>query len=331
MNSDFLYLSKKDVHDIVENNYQLILDAVRDALVMLDAGSTIQPDKSSQVFEEYYQNRINCMASTVKEVNTSGVKWVSIFPSNKEKGFPNVEGFVLLTETLTGGLKCVLNATETTSLRTAAVGALAAKYLAKKNTKTIGFIGAGEEAKAHFKIIKYEIKKIEKCFVSSRTDGRINDFINELEQEFPDVEFVNCSNNYKKAVSDADIIITAISSQEQILKASWIKDGALYIHVAGLEDEFAVAKKASKIICDCWDCVKHRAQTIVQMYQAGELTDKDIYADLVEIINGQKAGRECESEFIYFNSVGLSVEDVLLSNRIYEKALENKIGTWIKK
>ena len=77
--------------------------------------------------------------------------------------------------------------------------------------------------------------------------------------------------------------------------------------------------------------VKHRAQTIVQMYQAGELTDKDIYADLVEIINGQKAGRECESEFIYFNSVGLSVEDVLLSNRIYEKALENKIGTWIKK
>lgn len=331
MNKTFLYLSKEDVHEIIGNDYQFILDAVSDALLMMAEGTTIQPDKSSQVFEEFHQNRINCMTATIRRVDTCGLKWVSVFPSNAERKIDNVEGFVLLSEIVTGEMKCVLNATETTSLRTAAVGTIAAKYLARKDAKTIGFVGAGEEAKAHLKLMKHMIGGIERCYVSSRTDSRIYEFIKEFRQIFPDVTFINCSNNYKAAVIDADIIVTAISSQEKVLKARWIKEGALYIHVAGLEDEFAVAKKASKIVCDSWEFVKHRSQTIVQMYEAGELTEKDIYADLVEIINGEKAGRENQREFIYFNSVGLAVEDVLLCNRIYEKAIKNQIGTWIKK
>lgn len=328
---EFLYLSKTDVHEIAGNNYQLAINAVRDALLMMDKGTTIQPEKSSQVFDVFYQNRINCMTSTIREAQTCGMKWVSVFPSNSEKGIANIEGFVLLSEIITGRLKCMMNATEMTSLRTAAVGALAAKHLARKDAKTVGLIGAGEEARAHFKLIKHMINGIDKCYISSRTEGRILEFIKELEADFPDVDFMNCSNHYKRAVMDADIIVTAISSQEKVLKANWIKTGALYIHVAGLEDEFDVAKKATKIICDCWNSVKHRSQTIVQMYQAGEIAEEDIYADLVEIITGRKAGREDEREFIYFNSVGLSVEDVLLCNRIYEKAVACGKGVWIEK
>lgn len=327
----FLYLSENDVEELVRDKYQLVIDAVIDAITMKAKGTTIQPDKSSQIFDEYYQNRINCMASTLKEEEVCGVKWVSVFPSNKAKGLNNVEGFTVLSETKTGSLLCFMNATGSTSLRTAAVGAVAAKYLAKKKSSSIGFIGAGEEAKAHFKFIKYVIPTIDTCYVSSRTDKSTSNFINELKSDWPDVRFIDCHNDYESAVINADIIVTAISSQEKVLKAKWIKKGALYIHVAGLEDEFAVAEKADKIICDCWDCVKHRSQTITQMYRAGLLNEKDIYADLAEIITRQKPGRSSDDEFIYFNSVGLSVEDVLLCDRIYKLALKNKIGTWINK
>ena len=331
MHNKLLYLSGNDVHRVISGNYQMILDAVEDAIVMLLNGTAKQPDKISQILEEHYQNRINCMPATLEEVQTCGMKWVSVFPSNQAKGLSNVEGLSLISETVTGGVTCVMNSTECTSLRTAAVGALAAKYLARKNTRTVGFIGAGEEARAHFRMIKHVYPAVEKCYVSSRTSQRVESFIEELSREYSDVEFVHCGNDYRSATMDADIIVTAISSQAKVLKAEWIKTGALYIHVAGLEDEFAVAEMADKIVCDSWECVKHRTQTITQMYRAGLLTDADIYGDIGEIIVGRKNGREDDREFIYFNSVGLAAEDVLLSHRIYEKAQEMNIGTWLEK
>ena len=115
------------------------------------------------------------------------------------------------------------------------------------------------------------------------------------------------------------------------MKKKWIKEGSLYIHVAGLEDEFDVALSANKIICDSWECVKHRTQTISQMYKKGLLQDSDIYADIVDIINGRKKGRENNNEFIYFNSVGLALIDVYLANSLYELAIENDKGNWIVK
>lgn len=327
----FLYLSEDDVNAIVQNNYQLVIDAVTDAIIMMAKGTTIQPEKNSLIFDSFYQNRINCMASALKEEKVCGVKWVSVFPSNREKGLKNVEGFTVLSEIETGSIVCFMNATKCTSLRTAAMGAIAAKHLAKKDAFSIGFIGAGEEAKAHLNMIKHVMPTIKTCYVSSRTDKSTAGFIKELKTKWPDIKFVDCHNEYETAVVNADIIVTAISSQEKVLKANWIKDGALYIHVAGLEDEFDVAKKANKIVCDNWDCVKHRSQTITQMYHQGLLREDDIYADISEIMNGKKPGRENDEEFVYFNSVGLSVEDVLLCDRIYKLAVKNDIGTWINK
>ena len=331
MDKRYLYLSKQNVHNIIYKNYQMVIDAVEDSLSMLERGTTRQPDKISQIFDKKYQNRINCMPSTLNEIQTCGLKWVSVFPSNQEKGLSNVEGFSLLSDTATGRLKCFMEATECTSFRTAAVGAIAVKYLARKNSASIGFIGAGEESRAHLKMIKFVCPEIKTCYVSSRTEKRTKLFIDELKNDYTDIRFIDCKNDYEAAVTNADILVTAISSQTQVLKAKWIRQGMFYIHVAGLEDEFEVAKKADKIVCDSWECVKHRSQTIAQMYQAGLLKEQDIYGDMGEIILGKKNGRESNEEFIYFNSVGLSVEDVLLCNRIYEKAKKLGIGTWIEK
>lgn len=331
MKDKFLYISSEDINSLINENYDYILSTVQEALLLTQSETVMQPDKTSLIIDERTQNRINCLPATILDKNISGIKWISVFPSNKKKEIDNVEGFTFLSETETGKLKSILNSTLVTSLRTAAIGAIAAKYLARTNSKVIGFIGAGEEAKAHFKLIKCVLPELDTCYFSSRTKAKIADLINELEKLYPDVKFINSSNDYEEAASNSDIIVTAISSQEKVLKKKWIKEGSLYIHVAGLEDEFDVALSANKIICDSWECVKHRTQTISQMYKQGLLQDIDIYADLVDIINGRKKGRERNDEFIYFNSVGLALIDVYLANSLYELAIGDDKGNWIVK
>ena len=191
----------------------------------------------------------------------------------------------------------------------------------------IGFIGAGEQAKSHLLAMKAACPSIEKCYVSSRTADSEDNFVKQMSRFCPDVAFIKCNSNYRMAVENADIIVTAISGQEKILQAEWVKAGAFYCHVAGLEDDFAVPRKANKIVCDSWEVVKHRTQTISQMYQAGLLNDGDIYADLHEIITRKKKPRETADEFIYFNSVGMSFVDTLLAYRMYQKCVERGTGT----
>ena len=161
--------------------------------------------------------------------------------------------------------------------------------------------------------------RIEKCYVSSRTKTTVEAFIEEESKKHLDLEFINCGNDYENAIRDADVIVTATSTQADLLKAKWIKKGATYIHVGGWEDEFAVVQKADKIICDRWECVKHRGQTICKMYKKGLLTDLDIYADFNEILDGKKSGRVTDDEFIYFNSVGLAFIDVHFAQYVYKK------------
>ena len=120
--------------------------------------------------------------------------------------------------------------------------------------------------------------------------------------------------------------MTAISSQAPVLRAEDITKGSLYIHVGGWEDEYGVALKANKIVCDDWEASKHRTQTICRMYKEGILRDQDIYANLYDLISGKKSGRENDDEFIYFNSVGLSYIDLCFANYIYIEATKRKLG-----
>lgn len=285
------------------------------------------PDKVSVIFDEKTQSRINCLPAGILDKNVYGMKWVSVFPENPEKyGIQNISATILLSELEHGFPVAFMEGTICSNLRTAAVGAIAAKYLARKDSKVIGFIGSGEQAKTHFLSIMSVMPNIEKCYVSSKSDNSERNFISQMSKFYPNIDFVPCNSNYKMAVINSDIIVTAISGQEPILKAKWIKKGAFYCHVGGWEDEYEVALKANKIVCDDWNVVKHRTQTISRMYKEGLLKDRDIYADLYEIVNKLKFGRQSEEEFIYFNAVGLSYVDIALANDIYIKVLANNLG-----
>lgn len=329
MKEKVLILTEQDVLQAVQNPKFDIIDEVEHALVIHIGNQVMVPDKISQVFNQKTQERINCMPATLLSEKVSGVKWVSVFPPNIEKGRDNVSGSILLSELEYGTLLAVVSATLLTTMRTAAVGAVAAKYLAKKDVSIIGFIGSGEEAKMHLIMICKVHKNIRHCKVASRRPESEIKFIKELSNLFPDIQFEACKSDYEKSVRGSDIVVTATSCQEELLKAEWIEAGMLYIHVGGLEDEFGVSEKATKIVCDDWEAVKHRTQTISRRYKQGLLKDDEIHGNLGNIISGKIVGREFEEEFIYFNSVGLATIDIYLAKCIYQIAKEQCRGAGV--
>jgi len=291
-------------------------------------GKVLYPDKIAQIFDEEKQSRINCLPATLLNEKICGVKWVSVFPENPVKyGCNNVSAVIVLSEINKGYPIAIIEGAMCSNLRTAAISAVAAKHLAPSKVETIGFIGSGEQAKTHFMVIKSLFKTIKTCKVSSRRASSEEAFIKELSAFFPDVSFEACNSNYEKATENADIIVTAISSQTPILKAEWIKKGCLYCHVGGFEDEFNVPLKADKIVCDHWESAKHRTQTISRMFKQNLLSDNDIYSDLDKIVSGERTGRTSDDEFIYFNAVGLSYVDVALSYHMYTMAVNKGTGT----
>ena len=327
-NPKTLLLSADDHREIFSSNLSEAISIVESALRQKVAGSILLPDKISVIFDESSQNRINCMPSALLNDQLYGVKWVSVFPKNPKEGYRNVTGTLILSELQHGHTLSVMDAGFLTEIRTAAVGALAAKHLSREDSASIGFIGAGQQAKRHLDLVKCVRPGLKTCYVSSRTSSSVQAFIEEAQNLHPDMEFVHCGNNFEAAIKNADIIVTAISGQEDVLKARWIKKGAFYIHVAGWEDEYDVARLASKIVCDDWECIKHRTQTISRMYKEHLLNDSDIYGNLCEIVAGEKCGRSSEDEFIYFCSVGLAYIDVSFAKFAYEEARKRKLGTW---
>ena len=324
---DTLLINEREARATFCGKEQVAIELVEAALRKRAAGDVLLPDKISQIFDPKIQNRINCLPATLVSDNLCGMKWVSVFPENPRHGIRNLTGLVILSELQHGLTLSVMDGTYLTGIRTAAVGAVAAKHLARADAATIGFIGAGREARMHLDMLRLVRPSLKKCYVSSRSTETVLSFIEEGSAKHPDMEFINCADHYRAAAKPADIIVTATSSQLQLLKAEYVQEGAFYVHVGGLEDEYEVPKKAQKIVCDEWESVKHRSQTISLMYKAGTLSDEDIYSDLGEIVTGAKPGRENDTEFIYFCSVGLSFIDVTFARYIYEEAKRLGLGT----
>ena len=325
----YLPLSQEDLIEAGAFDLQMAMKALKEGLFKFKDDRILFPDKIVQIFNEETQERINCLPATLLDEKICGVKWVSVFPPNPRRfGVQNLSAIIVLSEIEKGFPVCVMDGTLCSNMRVAAMGATAADVLAKKDAESIGFIGAGEQAKMHLLGMKAVRPGLKVCKVAAVSVAEEEAFIRDLSPLMPDVEFVACNTVLKDAIVDSAIIVTATSAQAPLLQAEWIKKGAFYSHIGGWEDEYEVVKMADKIVCDDWETVKHRTQTVSRCYTEGIISDADIHANLVDVLSGEKAARENDEEFIYFNAVGLSYLDVSIAVEMYRRALDAGKGTW---
>ncbi len=306
---------------------QMAMSAAESAMLAFRQDKILFPDKIVQIFNEDTQERINCLPATLLPEKICGVKWVSVFPPNPDKyGVQNLSAVIILSEIEKGFPIAFMDGTLCSNMRVGAIGGIAAKHFARPDSKSIAFIGAGEQAKMHLIAMKTAVPAIEECRVSAKHDHEEKQFVEEMGRLFPDIRFSVANTDAQKAMEGADILVTATSAQAPLLKAAWMKPGAFYSHIGGWEDEYEVAKQCEKIVCDDWETVKHRTQTLSRMYKDGDLTDEDIYADLGDIVAGEKGGRETDEERVYFNAVGLAYVDVAIAHAMYLRAKEAGAG-----
>lgn len=325
----YLSLSQEDI--IAAGAFDLVMarEALEEGLFKFRDGCILFPDKIVQIFNEETQERINCLPATLLDNKICGVKWVSVFPPNPRRyGVQNLSAITVLSEIEKGFPVCVMDGTLCSNVRVAAMGAAAARVLSRENSEVIGFIGAGEQAKMHLLGMKSVRPGLKVCKVAAKEEAEEQAFIRDLSPLLPDMEFIPCHTVLKDAIEGSDIIVTGTSAQAPLLKAAWIKEGAFYSHIGGWEDEYAVVQKASKIVCDDWETVKHRTQTVSRCYKDGVITDADIHGNLIDVLSGKIPGRENDHEFIYFNAVGLAYVDVSIAYAMYKKCLEAGTGTW---
>ena len=323
-----LFLSQEDLLRAGCLDLNLAMSAAEKAMLAFRDGSIMFPDKIVQIFDESTQERINCLPATLLPEKICGVKWVSVFPRNPvQHGAQNLSAVVVLSEIERGFPIAFMDGTLCSNVRVGAMGGVAAKHFARPDSATIGFIGGGEQAKMHLIAMKTVLPSLRECRVSDKYESEEQLFVEQMGSLFPDMAFVQAGGDGEVAMRDADILVTATSAQAPLLKADWMKPGALYSHIGGWEDEYAVAAQCDTIVCDDWETVKHRTQTLSRMYQDGELTDDDVSADLVEVVAGEKPGRQSPDERVYFNAVGLAYVDVAIAHAMYRRAVEAGAGT----
>lgn len=322
-----LFVSQEDLLKAGCFDLKMAISAAEKVMLAFQENQVLFPEKIVQIFNQETQERINCLPATILPEKVCGMKWVSVFPNNPVKHqAQNLTAVFILSEIEKGFPLALMEGTLCSNMRVGAMGGIAAKHLARKNSQIIGFIGAGEQAKMHLIAMKSVIPGLQKCRVAAKWDHEEEQFVREMSALFPNMEFVLCQTSLQKAMDEADILVTGTSTQAPLLKAAWMKPGSFYSHIGGWEDEYDVAKQCQKIVCDDWETVKHRTQTLSRMYKDGELTDKDIHADLIDLVSGKKVGRETEDERIYFNAVGLAYVDVAIAYEMYKRVKENSAG-----
>lgn len=325
------YFSQEDLLGAGCLDIEMAIEAAESAMKSFADGDVLFPEKIVQIFNDETQERINCLPATFKPEKICGMKWVSVFPPNPQRyGIQNLSAVIILSEIEHGFPIAFMEGTLCSNIRVGTMGAVAAKYLARPDSETIGFIGAGEQAKMHLIAMKTVLPRLKECRVAAKSLEEENLFVKEMQPILPGVDIVTTGSDLEKAIEGADVIVTATSAQAPLLKAKWMKPGCFYSHVGGWEDEYEVAQGCEKIVCDDWETVKHRTQTLSRMYKDGVLGDDSVHANLIDLVTGAKPGRENDQEKIYFNAVGLAYVDVAIAHAMYLRADEAGMGQDLK-
>lgn len=321
-----LILEKKDVARSV--NMKAAIKAVEDVFREYGMKRTQMPAKIYLDLPKY-NGDFRAMPAYVERLDKCVLKWVNVHPGNKRFGLDTVMAVIILSDPRNGLPLCIMEGSYATALRTGAAGGVAAKYLARKDSRIIGMVGCGRQARSQLQAIG-ELFDIREVRVWGHEPSCIKEFIGEMKR--PKVKFTKAAS-IAECVRPCDIIVTTTPSRKPIIKLEWLKKGA-HINAVGADAEGkeeldpAILKNA-KVVVDSWEQASHSGEINVPLSD-GIISKSDIYADIGEIVAGKKKGRTTGSELTVFDSTGLAIQDAAIADSIYKRALKNRLGRWVE-
>jgi len=324
---EFLYLTQEEVKSTGLDMASFI-EIEEEHFRLHEEGKIILPHKVVLDLDERKRGRINALPAYVGgDIDVCGMKWVASFPNNPERyRIPRANAFIILNDSYTGTPLAIMDGTYISAMRTGAVTGVGVKYLARRNAKIVAIVGCGVQARTQLMAIKVVLANIREVRCYDVNDKTSEVYARDMRQKTG----LNTKSvsSVEEATRGADIIVTVTVADKAIVKNRFVNKGSLFVHIGSYqEEEEKVIFNSDKIVVDDWPNVLHRRTPILAtMYEEGKLKDSDIYANLGQVINGKKAGRETDEERIFFLPIGMGSEDVIAAYRIYEIARNKGLG-----
>jgi alanine dehydrogenase len=240
------------------------------------------------------------------------------FPGNpKTHGLPTIQGVIILCDANTGELLALMDSIEITALRTAAATAVAARKLARPDSKVITICGCGRQGSVQLQAL-LEILPIEMVYAYDLDGGAAQQ------------KDIRVAGDLSGAVQASDVVVTCTPAKKFFVKVDDVSPGT-FIAAVGADSEHKQELDprlflASKIVVDSLSqCL--RIGDLHHAVQDGRASAESVHAELADVVAGKSAGRATKDEITIFDSTGIAIEDAAAAALVYEKALDARLGT----
>lgn len=316
-----LYLSRADV-EAVGITMREIIDALAVAFHEHGLGHVEMPPKPG--VHSQPDAFIHAMPAYIPALHAIGMKWVSGYPANQAKGLPYISGLLILNDDDTGLPLAVMDCTWITGMRTGAATALAARYLARPESETVGILGCGVQGRTNLEALQ-TLFPVTRVLAYDRTPENAERYAAEMRDRLGvDVTVVG---EPRQAVSGCDMVVTAgpiLHTPHATIKAGWLDAGAFASLVDF--DSYWDGPAMQEVDKFCTDDIPQ-----LEYYRSVGYFQQipPIYAGLGELVTGRKPGRQSPTERTMACNLGLALDDMATAPIVYRRAVARGIGTWL--
>ena len=320
-NHQILYLSQADVAK-VNLDMATVINLLDTAFREKGAGKVEMPPKPG--IHTMPDAFIHAMPAFIPALHSAGIKWVSGYPDNQKLGLPYITGLLILNDVETGIPYSVMDCAWITAYRTGAASSLAARYLARSESKTAGILACGVQGRTNLEALKV-LFPIERVYAYDIHPDRTRRYAVEMSAKL-NVEVIAVKEP-KQAVIESDLVITSgpiLKHPTPTIQKDWLQPGAF-----GSAVDFdsywspGALSQMDRISTD------DHAQFLYYKSSGYFQTTPDPYADLGEIVAGLKPGRQNPKERTLAINLGLAMDDMAVAPEIYRRAKGMGIGTWL--
>ena len=320
------YLGGPEVQRIALTDEEII-DSVEAVLRAQGRGETVVEPRVHLIPDRKVHGHFNVLRGYVAPLGVAGVKIVGDYVDNYKQGLPSEMALLNLFDPRTGTPIAVVDASAITDMRTGAVTAVGAKYLARRGSRVLGHIGARGTAYWNVRLLD-KLFGFEEIRVHSRRPESRRAFGEKLAHDLG--KPVTVCDDWESCLRGADIVVEAsrLTEPAPLLKTDWIKPGALVVPYGTMSAvELTLTDIMDKIVVDDWgQCRQGIFGSLRAHVETGRLSEKNLHGEIGEIVAGKRPGREKDSETILFWHRGLGITDIALCHAMLEKARRLGIG-----
>jgi alanine dehydrogenase len=321
-----LYLSNEDVKEILDLGRAI--DITEQALRDHSEGRVIwsTPEDLAIKPESGWQSWVTGCALGTAPVAGFRIRSIKAAGGSRDASRPprGPRRILILSDREGGEIRVIMDEDWCHAVRTAAAATVAMRALAHRDSAVMAMLGAGDTARAAVPVMAkaFGLKEIR---VTSRTPESRQNYAAEIGKKYS--LNVRPADSTEEALQGADLVVSATTTSAPFVKDRWLGEGITVYSIGKnqeLESDFY--KKADKFVVDSWLHCKNKSD-MQRLLKENFLSEKDLYAELPELLSGKKPGRQSERERIFIRAIGLVNQDIALAHHIYQAALERGVGT----